>query len=108
MALVDCQDCGMQHSDAAMACPKCGRPKAVEASEQVVMVDGTSTTVEDANRGHFAQGLFFGLIGMGFFGVLGVILIPFGMLAQGKISVNPMSKGLIVGSLPWVYFWYNF
>lgn len=27
MALITCPDCGFQHSDAAPACPKCGRPK---------------------------------------------------------------------------------
>ena len=29
MALIICPDCGFEHSDAAPACPKCGRPKQV-------------------------------------------------------------------------------
>lgn len=38
MALIECPDCGKNHSDAAPACPNCGRPN--PAVQQIVTVKG--------------------------------------------------------------------
>lgn len=36
MALIRCPDCGTDASDAAAACPKCGRPIAAPGTSQAV------------------------------------------------------------------------
>lgn len=37
MALLTCPDCAAQHSDAAPACPRCGRPNAAAPAAQEVV-----------------------------------------------------------------------
>jgi hypothetical protein len=34
MALINCPDCGKEHSDQAVACPQCGRPNHPQAGSQ--------------------------------------------------------------------------
>lgn len=52
MALINCADCGRQVSDAAVACPQCGRPIAgPPVMAQVMQQHNRDATVGDAVKG---------------------------------------------------------
>jgi len=103
MALMNCKDCGTEHSDAAAACPRCGRPKETLPSQQVVMVDGNSVTAKSEERVNFITGIATGILTGGIAGAVAIVLIPVARYTRGDGTISPQMKGMIYSSVPmWV------
>ncbi len=49
MALIACADCAKEHSDAAVACPNCGRPRVTDAN--AAMMHAANREMNSASGG---------------------------------------------------------
>ena len=77
MALITCRDCGTQVSDAAPACPKCGRPQSVSSAPVHMVVHHANPIVVTKSA---ASKILLG------FGSLGVIVGVVSCIASGSMQ----------------------
>lgn len=79
MALIECPDCGAQISDAAPACPHCGRPAAVSAKSQPKLDQAGAWCPNCGNRNSVKRtdGLTCLIIAALVVTVVGLLAIPF-------------------------------
>jgi len=89
MPLITCPDCDKEHSDAAAACPNCGRPLHATAATQG-HTDGSYVTNQGTGKALKLQSLLaWTLIIVGFLIVMG---------ASGDNTGDTMSAGTVTGS----------
>ena len=121
MPLMNCQDCGNDHSDTATACPKCGKPNLQKRNTSappsefaeytrnddgpVVMIEGTSVTAGSHDRAQLVTGVMIGL-GLGGCGaVIALAMMPMVMFVGKRKDMPSSLKGLVYGSIPWFFAW---
>lgn len=92
MALINCSDCGNEHSDMATECPKCKRPNTKVKTEGYAakLVAGIVAALV---LGGFEVNPFFVIGGA-------IILTPIVMLIEKTSKPNPVLRGLVYGSIP--------